>query len=81
MLFHYFTAAHFQRQQVDFDGAEVEDGSSGSDDDMEEGGEAPQAAAIDQQQQQQQQEEQHRQQPIVDADGFQLVQGRQRGRR
>lgn len=64
--------------QVDFDGAEVEGASSSSgdedDDEMEEGGGAapaavPLAAA------------QEKPQPIIDEDGFEMVQGRRRGRR
>lgn len=69
------------RQVVDFDGAEIE-GSGGSssdeddDDEMDDGGEAPAATPLGPPQEQRQ----PKPQPVVDEDGFELVQGR-RGRR
>ncbi|KIY92516.1 hypothetical protein MNEG_15446 [Monoraphidium neglectum] len=78
-------AAASKRQVVDFDGAEVEGGSSSGEDDdgdegMDEDNDAPAAVALSAQQQQQTQARE-KPQPVVDADGFEMVQGRRRGRR
>ncbi len=76
-------AGSSKRQVVDLDGAEIEGGSSSSDDDGDddsmdgdEDGAAPAAVALAAAQQQ----PAARPQPVVDEDGFELVQGR-RGRR
>ncbi|KAI8475813.1 MAG: Pre-rRNA-processing protein TSR2-domain-containing protein [Monoraphidium minutum] len=74
-------AASSKRQVVDLDGAELEGGSSSSgegsdDDEMGDGGDAPPAVPLAAAA-----PPAEKPAPIVDADGFEMVQSRRRGRR